>query len=148
MSKSKYQDIFVKLSERSKKKGGGLSAVFKLIQELADFEEKIEECARGQEITQNRETIDGFISDLDRMYDALFEMARGGISDIRDNRGKLNNEEYSNGELGEDPQEEVIRERTTDEPTRSLPEIPEVPRKSFEDAIGEPSINIPKMPRM
>jgi hypothetical protein len=91
--KKDYQDIFMKLSEKSKKKGGSLAAVFKLIQELADFEEKIEECANAQEMSQNREKINGFISDLDRMYEMLFDMAKGGIQSIRASRGKIEDEE-------------------------------------------------------
>jgi hypothetical protein len=121
MDKNKYQDIFVMAKDNNKKKGGSLGAVFKLIQELADFEEKIEECAATQEMTVNREKISGFIGQLDEMYDVLFEMARGGIGAIRSNRA-------GGDEIEEDvvEEEEVVRPRVDKQPV--MLNVPTVPK--------------------
>jgi molybdenum-dependent DNA-binding transcriptional regulator ModE len=84
-----YQDIFVTAEKNGKKKGGSLGAVFKLIQELAEFEAKIQECADAQEMAQNKEQIMAFADQLDQMYDVLFKMGRAGIQEVRGGREQL-----------------------------------------------------------
>ena len=131
---NKHQDIFMKLSEKAKKKGGSLAAVFKLIQELAEFEEKIEECSNAQEISDNREKINAFISDLDSMYEVLFAMAKGGISSIRADRGRGTVEDVESGEV-----ESVVDTVDVEEKVDTVKDIPS----------KEPiTMSVPKIPRM
>lgn len=85
---SQFNELIV-MAEKAKKKGGSMAAVFKLIQELLDFEEKIQECCNAQEMAENRSRIESFMGEIDKMYDVLFEMARGGISNIRDQRSGI-----------------------------------------------------------
>ena len=123
--KKEYQDIFVS-AEIKKKKGGSLGAVLKLIQELAEFEEKIEEAADAQEMTENNQKITSFLDQMDAMYDVLFEMARGGIGSIRQNRGQLSDED-SQQEVIEDREEIVEKPRTEKPPVMmNVPSIPKM----------------------
>jgi len=96
---SQFNELIL-MAEKSKKKGGSMAAVFKLIQELLDFEDKIQECINAQEIAQNKSKLESFMDDIDKMYDVLFQMARGGISSIRDQRSGLEGD--FEGELEED----------------------------------------------
>ena len=120
--KNEYQDIFMKLSETKKKKGGSLGAVFKLIQELTDFESKIQECAEAQEMTENRTKIESFLGDLDRMYETLFEMAKGGVQSIRSDRQAIMPEEVETVEgVGE---EEVVESVPVRPSSLNVPQAP------------------------
>ena len=112
-----FNELIV-LGEKVKKKGGSMAAVFKLIQELLEFEEKVEECAQAQEMSQNKQKIESFISDIDSFYDVLFEMARGGISDIRNQRqiGGVDGVEEAEGEVVE---REAPQETFTEESLRA-----------------------------
>jgi len=129
----KYQGIFVKVSEKARKKGGSLGAIFKLIQELAEFEDKIEECAAAQEMTENASKISDFLGKMDQMYEVLFEMARGGIGAIRNSRGEM--EEGAVEEEGE----EMI-----EKPEKSV----EVPSGSVSESRRPSSLSVPTIPRM
>ena len=99
-TKREFNELIV-MAEKAKKKGGSMAAVFKLIQELLDFEEKIQECCNAQEMSENRSRIESFMGEIDKMYDSLFEMARGGISNIRDqrNRGEVLTDEAPQGDI-------------------------------------------------
>jgi len=103
---SEFNELIV-MAEKAKKKGGSMAAVFKLIQELLDFEEKIQECVNAQEIVENKSKIEAFMGEIDKMYDVLFEMARGGISNIRNQRNGVIEVEGS-------PEEEVEVEEKID----------------------------------
>ena len=59
------------LLAEKKKKGGSLGAVLKLVQDLTEFETKIQECAEAQEMLENKEKIESFLQDIDRMYETL-----------------------------------------------------------------------------
>lgn len=132
--KNQYQDIFLK-AERSngnggKKKGGSLGAVFKLIQELAEFEEKIEECADAQEMAENKEEIVAFIGQLDQMYKSLFKMAESGIRSMRSNRG--NSVDDIGGDMGGEEEVEVKTEDIVKKPSDNI----------------RPSLSVPMIPKM
>jgi len=109
---SQFNELIL-MAEKSKKKGGSMAAVFKLIEELLDFEDKIQECMNAQEITQNKQRIESFMSEIDKMYDELFQMARGGIANIRDQRGGIERGvevEEGNDECEEDVDVEVDKD--------------------------------------
>lgn len=96
-----YSDIFVS-ADIKKKKGGSLGAVLKLIQDLAEFEEKIEEAASAQEMLENKEKINAFISQIDEMYSTLLQMAKLSINAIRQSRGQaIDEEEFVEEEIVE-----------------------------------------------
>jgi len=138
----KYQDIFMKISEKARKKGGSMAAVFKLIQELLEFEDKINECMNAQEMSQNKQRIELFLADIDKMYDSLFEMARGGISDIRNQRtqGGLDEPEQeddlenegSGGNGGAEENSEFEIEVSSEQPdkrkTPIMMNVPQIPK--------------------
>jgi len=100
--RSEFNEMII-LGEAKKKKGGSLSAVLKLIQDLTDFEEKLQDCIDSQEMSENKQKIEGFVQQVDQMYDILFEIARGGISSIRSDRASgVGNEDV------EEPVEEPV----------------------------------------
>ena len=88
-----------------KKKGGSLAAVLKLIQDLAEFEEKIEECVAAQEMTENKQKVESFLKDIDSMYQVLLSMAEGSIHSLRSERAR------GVEEVDGDVVEEVIEEK-------------------------------------
>ena len=135
----KYQDIFMKISEKARKKGGSMAAVFKLIQELLDFEDKINECIGAQEMSQNGQKIEAFIADIDKMYDVLFEMARGGISDIRNQRTQG----------GFDTMSEEGSEEGDDNMVEAEPERERESSQEISDRRKTPvMLNVPQIPKM
>ena len=125
---SEFNELIV-MAEKAKKKGGSMAAVFKLIQELLDFEEKIQECVNAQEIVENKSKIEAFMGEIDKMYDVLFEMARGGISNIRNQRNGVIEVEGS-------PEEEVeVEEKIDLEPVADKRKNPVM-------------LNVPQIPKM
>jgi len=118
--KREWNELIV-MAEKDKKKGGSMASVFKLIQELLEFEEKIQECCNAQEMSENKRRIKSFMVEIDKMYDVLFEMARGGISSIRTDRSMgmdaIVEEEDAEIEIegpGRMTSEDKLRERATD----------------------------------
>ncbi len=134
---SEFNELIL-TAEKVKKKGGSMAAVFKLIQELLDFEEKIQECINAQEMTENKNRIENFMGDIDKMYDSLFEMARGGISQIRNQRvnGMMepSDEEDGGSEVEEDIEIEPemgrhdILEKTDKRRTPVMLNVPQIPK--------------------
>ena len=114
--RSEFNEMII-LGEAKKKKGGSLSAVLKLIQDLTDFEEKLQDCIDSQEMSENKQKIEGFVQQVDQMYDVLFEIARGGISSIRNDRASGVDLEDAEESVEPMPESEVV----LDEPPR--PEI-------------------------
>ena len=110
-----YNELLV-LSEKSNKKGGSLGAVFKLIQDLTDFEEKIQDCVNSQEMQENKQKIEAFLQDIDQMYATLLGIAKGGIQDLRSQR-LLPQED----EITDDQQEEVVEQERTITPEDLAP---------------------------
>lgn len=72
--------------EKSKKKGGSMAAVLKLVQDLAEFEGNIQEAMDAQEMAENRGKIETFLQDIDKMYETLLEMAKASIQAMRTER--------------------------------------------------------------
>jgi len=134
--KREWNELIV-MAEKAKKKGGSMAAVFKLIQELLDFEEKIQECCNAQEMSENRSRIESFMSEIDKMYDSLFEMARGGISNIRDQRNGV----IEQPGMEDDEMDEVDTEVEED--------IDIMPSASTSDKRNTPvMLNVPQIPKM
>jgi hypothetical protein len=136
---NQFNELIV-MAEKAKKKGGSMAAVFKLIQELLDFEEKIQECCNAQEMAENRQKIESFMGEIDKMYDVLFEMARGGISNIRSQRQGdtiLNEEqkgitegpkEIIEEDVEEDIEIEPIVEKSDKRKTPVMLNVPTIPK--------------------
>ena len=132
---SQFNELIV-MAEKAKKKGGSMASVFKLIQELLDFEEKIQECINAQEMSENQNKIEAFMGDIDRLYDVLFEIARGGISSIRNDRAEGMQEVVEEGEeeveiegTGRFIKEDELRERGTEVTKDIVPlSVPKAPR--------------------
>jgi len=138
---SRYNELIC-LAKDNKKKGGSLGAIFKLIQDLLEFEDKIVECAESQEMGQNREKIEALKAETGEMYDSLFAMAQGGVDSYRN---KLEVMEDVEGLREEDEEVEGMREREeiTPEVLDMLPKETEVSR-----ACSPTSLNIPAAPKM
>ena len=131
------------LAEKAKKKGGSLRAIFKLIQDLLEFEDKIVECSEAQEMGENRERIEALKVETGEMYNTLFEMAQGGVDSYRN---KLEvQEERADGFEGEE--EELLEEDRAEE---SLAEaIIDLPKPSEINSVSAPtSLRLPEKPRM
>ena len=139
MMNKQFNELIV-LGEKARKRGGSMAAVFKLIEELLDFEEKIQACMDAQEMTENKSKIESFMSEIDNMYDVLFEMARGGISEIRNERSLGVRDE----EAGVGPSTEM--EETIEVEPESSPE-PEIEEK-IEVSKPAASLSVPKIPKM
>ena len=85
---SQFNELIVLAEkEKSKKKGGSLAAVFKLVQDLTEFENNIQECVDAQEMAENKGKIEAFMNDMDKMYEVLFTIAKSGVQAIRSERG-------------------------------------------------------------
>jgi hypothetical protein len=84
---SQFNEIIVLAEkEKTKKKGGSMAAILKLVQELAEFESNIQEAMDAQEMTENRGQIEGFLVDIDKMYEVLLSMAKASIQAMRTER--------------------------------------------------------------
>lgn len=68
---------------KKSKKGDGINAVLGLLQELRNFMDKIQACADAQDITENRQKVEAIATELDKHYEELLELAKGGIKSIR-----------------------------------------------------------------
>ena len=93
MKSKKYSSMFNELivlaeKEKTKKKGGSMAAILKLVQELAEFESNIQEAMDAQEMTENRGQIEGFLVDIDKMYEVLLGMAKASIQAMRTERSQ------------------------------------------------------------
>lgn len=87
---SQFNDLIVLAAdkEKSKKKGGSMAAILKLVQDLAEFEENIQVAINAQEITDNKHQIEGFLNDIDKMYEVLLGMAKESIQSMRSERNQ------------------------------------------------------------
>jgi len=140
---NKYAKVWNELTitaEKAKKKGGSLASIFKLVQDLIEFEEKIQEAVNSQEVLDNKTQIEGFLTDIDKMYEILLNIARQGISAARSERAL--------------PQEEVSEEVGSEEVKSAEPRA-ELDTKITEDSLREqlakikkPSLNVPSVPKM
>lgn len=62
-----------------KKKGDGINSAIGLLQELRNFQEKVEACIESQDIAENKSKIQEHAQSLDAMYKALIEIASNGV---------------------------------------------------------------------
>ena len=74
-------DIII-LAEKTKvsKKGDGINAVLSLMKDIREFKDKVDECAEAQSLSDHRQTIQDFNTNIETMYKSLLQMAEGGIS--------------------------------------------------------------------
>ena len=142
----RYNELIC-LAKDSKKKGGSLGAIFKLIQDLLEFEDKIVECAESQEMGENRSKIEALKAETGEMYNNLFEMAQGGVDSYRNKLEVMEGIEDPRGR--EDEEVEGLREREeiTDEPTDKLLDM--LPKEAeVSKACYPTSLRMPEPPKM
>ena len=123
-----FNELIV-LAESKKKSGGSLNAILKLIQDLTDFEEKIQDCVNSQEMSQNKEKIESFLASIDKMYESLIGMVQVGIKSLRTDRSQVVDEVQGEGE-----NQEVVEK------------VPVV--KKIEKTSPPVMVNAPTIPRM
>ena len=127
----------ITLAEAKKKKGGSLGAVFKLIQDLTDFEEKIQDAMDAQEMAENRSTIESFLGSIDQMYEKLLNIAKSGIQSLRSERNRVGLMDDEGEEVVVE-EEEVVEERPRPSPLEDI----------IEKADSVTDVITPKPPRM
>jgi hypothetical protein len=82
----------------AKKKGDGVNAVLTLMKDLRDFQEKVDDAADAQINPANKTTIQGFSTDIEKMYGSLLDMAKGGIRTIREQEPEVQKDNEIGGE--------------------------------------------------
>jgi hypothetical protein len=86
---SQFNELIVLArEEKTKKKGGSIASVLKLVQDLAEFEGNIQEAIDAQEMAENRTKIEAFLNDIDGMYEVLLDMAKATIQSMRSERNQ------------------------------------------------------------
>ena len=146
---NKYAKVWNELTivaEKTKKKGGSLASIFKLIQDLIEFEEKIQEAVNAQEVLDNKTQIEGFLTDIDKMYEILLGIAREGISAARNER--LNPQEEVSEEGDEVSTPEVKAEPIAHKMTDQDVKFTEDSLREQLSKIKKPSLSIPSAPKM
>lgn len=78
--------IILAKEEKTKKKGGSMAAVLKLVQDLSEFEGSIQEAMDAQEMAEHKSKIEGFLKDIDGMYEVLLVMVKEAIRAMRNQR--------------------------------------------------------------
>lgn len=134
---SQFNELIVLAEkEKGKKKGGSMAAVLKLVQDLAEFESNIQEAIDAQEIAENRIQIEGFLKDIDKMYEVLLNMAKASIQAMRTERSIPQIEEPIEAEPQVETKETPSTLFTADDLKRQLDSKPSSPI----------SLTIPKPP--
>jgi hypothetical protein len=140
---SEFNELIVLAEkEKTKKKGGSLGSVFKLVQDLIDFEENIQEAIDAQEMAENKSKIESFLADIDKMYAVLLDIAKEGIAAARSQRMVVDQVEETE-EVVSEPVPEVSQPEddtriSTDELKKQLEMKPKSPV----------SVSIPSVPKM
>jgi len=135
---SQFNELIVLAEkEKSKKKGGSMAAVLKLVQDLAEFESNIQEAMDAQEMAENRGQIEGFLTDIDKMYEVLLNMAKNAIQAMRTERSQPVVEEEMDAPPAPATQEPDATKFTTDDLKKQLEAKPSSPI----------SLTIPKAPK-
>lgn len=80
-------EVKKKDKEKSKTKGDGINAALVLLKDLRDFQDKVEACSEAQDIADYKKQVEDFNAELDKMYETLLNIARGGM---HSNRNKEN----------------------------------------------------------
>ena len=107
--------VIIRMAEEDKsskkRKGDGINAAIGLLQELRNFQEKVESCIEAQDISENKVKIQEHSQALEAMYKSLIEIASNGVRS-----------------MGVKPEQspEVIEEK----PETVLPSTPSVPTAS------------------
>lgn len=137
---SQFNEIIVLAEkDKSKKKGGSMAAVLKLVQDLAEFESSIQEAMDAQEMSENRSKIEAFLQDIDRMYGILLDMAKSSIQAMRAERSQPVIEESEQLDTPPDP--------ATQEPEPTKFSTEDL-KKQMETRPSSPiAITIPKAPK-
>jgi len=127
--------------EKSKKKGGSMGAIFKLIQDLSQFEENIQEAINAQEMIENKSQIESFLVEIDKMYEILFNIGKSAIQSMRSerNQSQLENTEESD-ELEVQPEIKSLPEKSASFSADDL-------RKQLELNPSSP-LTVPKIPSL
>ncbi len=134
--------ILVAGKDGGKKKGKSLEAIFKLIQSLLEFEDKIVECSEAQEMGENKERIEALKAETGEMYNSLFEMAQGGVDSYRNKIESM--EPVEDDTDSEDKNVEDLRERE-----EIGDAVLELPKQSKVNSVTAPtSLRLPSVPKM
>lgn len=138
---SQFNEIIVLAKEeKSKKKGGSMAAVLKLVQDLVEFEGNIQEAMDAQEMSENKTKIESFVQDIDKMYEVLLGMAKESIQAMRSERSMPVQEDVE--EKMDTPPAPAVSEPTTANFTA------DDLRKQMDMKPKSPVIlNIPKVPK-
>ena len=148
---SKFNELIVLAKDGGKKKGGSLGAIFKLIQDVLEFEDKIVECSEAQEMGENKERIEALKAETGEMYDTLFEMAKGGVDSYRTKIDGMDSDiDMEEGE-GLDV-DDIDTDMDSDIPRgRNIAEdiLDSLPKPSQINSVTAPSsLRLPEKPRM
>lgn len=133
--------IILSEKEKTKKKGGSMAAVLKLVQDLAEFEGNIQEAMDAQEMAENRSQIEAFLADIDKMYGVLLEMAKASIQAMR--------QERSQPVVDEPVETEEITAPITKEPGSDTKFTAEDLKKQMDSKPSAPvPMTVPKSPKI
>ena len=145
-----FNELILLAETKKVKKGGGLAAVLKLIQDMTDFENSIQECMDAQDISDYKSKIQGFLGDIDKMHEVLFEMAKTGIQAMRTERSQI--VEQPKSEMDEKPAPAAtpppeVKEEPVSEPrTFTLDELKKEMEKASPPSSAKP-IKVPEAPQ-
>jgi predicted nucleic acid-binding Zn-ribbon protein len=70
-------------SDKKDKKGDGINAVLKLMQEIRDLQDKIDTAKEAQSIIEHKTKIEEFDVYVEKMYKTLLDLASQGIALMR-----------------------------------------------------------------
>lgn len=76
-------NILVIKEAKAPQKGGGVSAILGLMQDLLAFKEKVGATADAQEMAEIKSKLEQLGSNLDSAYETLIGIAKGGVQSIR-----------------------------------------------------------------
>ena len=109
----RFNEMIILGQDKKSKKGDGINAALKLMQDLRDFQGKVDTCVEAQMISENKAKIEQFNAYVDKMYNTLLEIASGGIRAIRN---------------GQEPVEEEVKREVKVEKTPVMVNVPQVPK--------------------
>lgn len=138
---SQFNELIVLAKdEKSKKKGGSMAAVLKLFQDLTEFEGNIQEAMDAQEMADNKSKIEGFLKDIDQMYEVLLGMAKDSIQAMRSER-------YAPVQEEGDEQMDTPPSPATSEPSPTSFSASDLQKQLDMKPKSPVVLNIPKVPK-